>query len=158
MGGNLENLKIIDTKNGKGIIALSDIPANTVIFEFKGDKFTRESLVHDSPYILQIGNNKFLGPSGDKDDYVNHSCNPNCGLHIVGPRAFLISLHKIIKDTEVTFDYSTTSNDTLDEWKMECNCSDYNCRKLISGYQYLHKDIKARYEKLGMIPKYLISK
>lgn len=154
----MENLKIVETNKGKGVITLSDIPANTVIFEFKGDKFDREKLVHNFASILQVGSDRFLGPSGDKDDYINHSCNPNCGLYIVANRAFLMSLHDISEKTELTFDYSTSSSDTLDQWKMECKCGFYHCRKVISGYQYLDKAIKDRYEKLGIVPKYLIGK
>lgn len=154
----MQNLKVIDTNRGKGVITLHDIPADTVIFEFKGNKFDRESVAHGFEQILQIGNDRFLGPSGDVDDYINHSCNPNSGLHIVGPRAFLISIHQIPANTEITFDYSTTSNDTLEQWKVECKCGFYKCRKTISGYQYLDKETKERYEKLGIIPKYLIGK
>lgn len=153
-----QNLKVVETNRGKGVITLADVPINTVIFEFKGSFFTKETLVHESPYFLQIGANKFLGPSGDYDDYINHSCNPNCGLRIVGSRAFLVSLHHISVSTEITFDYSTSSNDTLDEWKMECKCGAFKCRKNISGYQYLDKALKENYEKLGVVPSYLVGK
>jgi SET domain-containing protein len=154
-----ENLKVVDIpRKGKGVIVLADIPANTVIFEFKGNKFTRESMIHDETYVLQVGSNKFLGPSGDLDDYINHSCNPNCGLNIMGDRAFLFSIHLIRYGSEITFDYSTSSNDTLDQWKMECKCGDFKCRKVISGYQYLDKELKERYEKMGIVPSYLIGK
>lgn len=154
----MNHLKVIETNRGKGIIVTHDIPAETVILEFKGNTFDRESIVHELGQVLQIGNDRFLGPSGSVDDYINHSCAPNCGLHIVGPRAFLIAIHQIPAKTEITFDYSTTSNDTQEQWQMECKCGFHKCRKIISGYQYLDKETKERYEKMGIIPKYLIGK
>jgi len=153
-----QNLKIIDVHEGKTVITLANVPPRTVIFEFKGNKFTKENLVHDKNYLLQVGHSRFLGPSGDIDDYINHSCNPNCGLTIVRDRAFLVSLHLIPFNQEINFDYSTSSSDTLDEWKMECKCGAFKCRKIISGYQYLDKAIKENYEKLGIVPSYLIGK
>lgn len=154
-----QNLKIIDIPNkGKGVIVLADIPANTVIFEFKGNKFVRENMTQNALSYLQVGKDRFLGPSGDLDDYINHSCNPNCGLNILGDRAFLVTLHLVKLRTEITFDFSTSSNDTLDQWQMDCKCGEFKCRKVISGYQYLDKEIKERYEKLGIVPSYLIGK
>jgi len=150
------NLIIIETANGNGVNTLVDVPAKTIIFEFKGDFFTRDTLKHDQSYTLQIGKNKFLGPSGGFDDYINHSCNPNCGLVIVGSRAFLLSLYVIKADTEITFDYSTSSNDTLEQWQMNCKCGQFCCRKIISGYQYLNKTIKEKYQKLDVVPSYII--
>ena len=107
------------------------------------------------PAILQIGDDLFLSPSGEIDDKFNHSCHPNCTLHIVGNRAFLYSLHLIKKDTEITFDYSTSSTDTYETWKMNCNCGYIKCRKVISGYQYLSDAIKEEYKRKGMVPLFI---
>jgi hypothetical protein len=64
-------------------------------------------------------------------------------------------LHVIKAGTEITFDYSTSSTDSMDEWKMACLCGSINCRKEISGYHYLNDGVKKRYEDIGVIPKYL---
>lgn len=153
-----QNLKIIDTPKGKRVITSVDVPPQTVIFEFKGNKFTRENLLHKQSSILQVGSDRFLGPSGDVDDYIGHSCNPNCGLTIMRDRAFLISIYTIPAGREINFDYSTSSNDTFDQWKMDCKCGEFKCRKIISGYQSLDKSLKDHYEKLGIVPLYLIGK
>lgn len=152
------NLKLIDTPSGKGISTSADIEPNTVLFEFKGDIHTRKTLNVDSPYYLQIGEDKYLGPSGDLDDYINHSCNPNCYLYIVSNRAFLKSLYLIKSGSEITFDYSTSSTESSDEWTMKCNCNTVGCRKNISGYNSLSAEQKKTYEELRMIPSYLKEK
>jgi hypothetical protein len=113
-----------------------------VVYEFKGDVISREAMQHVIPtklydYYLQIDKDLFLGPSGDYDDYFNHSCFPNCGVKITGKRAFLISLYQINPGIEITFDYSTVSTDAKEQWLMDCQCNKFNCREQISGYHSL---------------------
>ena len=157
MGSFNDNLKQVKTKTGIGVITTVDMPKGMVIFEFRGDVVKESDMpkTANMNYYLQIGNNLLLGPSGGLDDLFNHSCNPNCGVVIVGNRAFLTSIQVIKAGTEITFDYSTTSTDTQAEWSMACKCGTYTCRKTISGYQYLDKATQAKYEALNMVPKYV---
>lgn len=152
-----QHLKVTPTKNGtgNGVFTSVRIPAGTPVIEITGDLFTSETANHNDPALCQIGPNTFLGPSGDVDDYVNHSCNPNCLLHIVGNRAILFSLYDIPEGAEITFDYSTTSTDSLDLWKMNCQCGSHNCRGVISGHQYLPPELVEEYKKKRMIPLFL---
>ncbi len=147
-------LKVLPTKNGDGVFTTVDIPAKTPILECTGDFFSNTNLPNH-PAVLQIADDLFLGPSGTADDKINHSCNPNCYLYIVGKRAILFSLYLIRANTELTFDYSTSSTDTLDQWKMDCNCGSYNCRKVISGFQYLDPKLQEEYKQKGMVPLFL---
>lgn len=151
------NLKQIKNNTGISVISTVDIPKDTVIFEFKGDVTDKSAMPADanSNYYLQIGLTTLLGPSGSFDDFIHHSCNPNCRVFIVGNRALLISLYLIKAGMEINFDYSTTSTDTLSSWSMKCECGDYNCRKVISGFQYLDKATQQKYKDLNMIPQYL---
>lgn len=151
-----EYLKVLPCKNGKGVFTTVDIPANVPIIEVTGTVYAEKDLPDPNhPALLQVGPNIFIGPSGTTDDYINHSCNPNCLLHIVGNRAIVYSMYVIKAGNELTFDYSTSSTDTHDKWKMECNCEDYNCRGVISGYQYLDAKLQEEYKKKGMIPIFL---
>jgi len=76
-------------------------------------------------------------------------------VHIAGNRAFLYSLYIIKPDMELTFDYSTTSTDSLTDWQMNCNCS-FKCRKIISGFSYLPEDVKEFYRSKNILPKYIL--
>lgn len=148
----------INHQKDKGVFAKGNIQPNSIVLEFKGDIFTKNTLPLDlikNNFYVQIGSDKYIGGSGWVDDFVNHSCNPNCKVFIVGNRAFLISLYLIKAGAEITFDYSTTSTDTKDNWLMKCKCGDYNCRKVISGYQYLDTATQKRYEDLDAVPKYV---
>ena len=73
----------------------------------------------------------------------------------MGNRAILYSLYVIPAGAELTFDYSTTSTDTLETWKMTCACGSHKCRKAISGYQYLDPTLQEEYKKKGMIPLFI---
>lgn|SRR5574337_24833 len=151
-------LKVQPTKNkGKGIFTTAKIPANTPIMEITGPLLTAKdiTLETDPASYLQIGPDTYLGLSGAVDDYINHSCDPNCKLQIVGNRAILYSLYVIPVGAEITFDYSTSSTDTLESWKMECKCGSYKCRKIISGYEYLDPAIQETYKKKDMFPLYI---
>ncbi len=146
------NLEIKDNK----VYAKVDFEPNSVIFEFTGDFYTKDNLPKDTTHTMQIGENLWISASGDIDDYVGHSCNPTAYLYIVGTRVFLKSVFKIINNTEITIDYSLGSNATKEEWKMDCKCSSYFCRKEISGFQYLSKYAQEQYHSLGMVPYYQI--
>ena len=150
-------LEIKDLKNGeKGIFTKIFIPKNKSIIEVSGEIHTEKTMPDPNhPAWIQITNKLFIGPSGGKDDYIRHNCNPNSYLHVVGKRAIVYSLYDILPNSEITFDYSTTSTDTLDTWKINCNCGSYNCRKIISGYQYLDENLKKEYENKGIVPLFI---
>lgn len=153
----VNNLEKRMTKNGVGIFSKVLIPKDTIIFEFIGEiieaKDMPENITPENDYYLQVTPDKFLGPSGSFDDFINHSCAPNCGVIVIGHRALLITLHQILPGTQITFDYSTTS--TEDDWKMDCKCGAYNCRGVISSYKTLDEDTRKKYEEMHIVPKYV---
>ena len=55
-----------------------------------------------------MGPKAFLSPSGELDDYVNHSCEPNCGIKEDQGRVVLFALKPIGNGDEITFDDATT--------------------------------------------------
>lgn len=150
-----EYLKLKPSRLGsQGIFTTVKIKRNIPIIEVTGDLFTSTNLP-DSPAMLQVGPDLFIGPSGGIDDHMNHSCDPNCYLHIVGNRAIAYALYDIQADSELTFDYSTSSTDTLDVWQMKCNCGSVNCRNIISGLHYLSPAAREEMKKKGMLPLFM---
>lgn len=146
----------LEKKKSNGVLTKVNLDKGIVIFEIKGDIIQRPQMTSEkySDY-LQIGKDSFLSKSGDLDDYIRHSCNPNCYLRVVGNRAQLYSLYEIKAGNEVTYDFSTTSTATYDEWKMNCYCDFINCRTIISGFQYLDIKTKELYHSLGIVPSYI---
>ena len=145
-------LKRVVIGKRKGVITTTTIPANTPICEIKGNVLTFDKLgTLDSPDdALQIGSNTYLTPSGNVTDHIRHSCNPNCMVHAAGNRSILYSIYVITANTEITFDYSSTSSENPDTWEMKCNCKSFNCRKTISGFQHLDSKIQEEYKQKGI--------
>lgn len=148
------HLQVIDIENYQKVITKVFIPKNLPIMEIIGNLYHRDN-VSNSPEVLQISKNLFLGSSGETSDYIRHSCDPNCYLYIVGNRVILYSLYSILSGTEITFDYSTSSTDTLETWKMNCYCNTSKCRKIISGLKYLDPKLIKSYQEQGVIPLFM---
>lgn len=144
---------------GKGTFTQRRIPARTRILEFTGARVVRELLYQaqagggrDS--FLQIAEDIFIGSSGDTDDYVNHSCDPNCGLEFVGDRIYLKSIKPIRRGEELTFDYATSQMGF--PFRFHCRCGSEYCRGEIGDYQELPDARKDFYLSIGVIAPYLI--
>jgi SET domain-containing protein len=156
-----QNLIIKPNGRGIGVFSKISIPAGLKIFEFSGDVLTTEQLStrHPSDVIdfLQIGIDLWRSKSGTFDDYIAHSCNPNCYVKIVGNRAILTTIYNIVPNMELTYDWGTTSTETPSEWQMECKCGYIHCRKVISGISTVPKNIVEEYSKQNLLPAYILS-
>jgi hypothetical protein len=137
---------------GKGVFIKQDMGKNKKVFNFS----KRDIFLHHKAgchckiccRCIQIGEYNWLYPlRGSYGWYLNHSCNPNCG--IIGKD--IVSIRNIKKGEEITIDYSTTNNDF--KWKMNCKCNQKNCRKKIESVQFLSKKLFNKYR--AVIPEYL---
>lgn len=146
---NSENLSIITNQT---------IASGEKIIQFKGALFDISSVANetlltpaDDRYI-QIGPTTLMGPSGEFDDYINHSCEPNSGVRKINNEWWLVAIKNIEVGQEITWDYSTTMYN--DDWQMNCDCKAAHCRKIIKEYKTLPNKIKKKYEMLGIVPEY----
>ena len=90
-------------QHGRGVFARDQIRAGEPILTFSGPLLNRAE-VREEDYHLQIGADLYLGASGEADDYVNHSCEPNAGFR---DGLVLVARHDIGPEEEITWDYST---------------------------------------------------
>lgn len=60
--------------------------------------------------------------------YMNHSCDGNVGFNGAGD---FIAIKNIAEGDELTYDYALAESNP--DFKMECNCKNSNCRKVITG-------------------------
>jgi SET domain-containing protein len=119
-------------QHGKGVFAARALRTGEPVVKFGGPLLRREQVNFDD-YHLQIGTELYLGPSGQADDYVNHSCNPNTGF---GADLTLIALRDIAPDEEITWDYSTAI-DEADFAGFPCCCGAPVCRKVVTSFRDL---------------------
>ncbi|HHT9130291.1 MAG TPA: SET domain-containing protein [Candidatus Brocadiaceae bacterium] len=98
---------------GKGVAAGEDIQKGDVIQHIKGEarflviKSKEDSLSY--PNWFGISKNKWIEPDYP-NQYLNHSCNPNCGIK---GKLTMVALNNIKEGEEITIDYSIIEGDDL---------------------------------------------
>lgn len=131
---------------GYGVFAVSKIKKGELITDFTNGpgKYinTKESdkLFNSGwDYMLQVDNNRhFTSTSEDEledTDFINHSCNPNCGIK---GKIRIVAMRDIELGEEITFDYAMSESS---KYKMKCQCGDSNCRKVITGEDWKNKNL-----------------
>jgi SET domain-containing protein len=126
-------------QHGRGVFAHEPIRAGEVILVFTGPLRTRAELREDD-YHLQIGDDLYLGASGEADDYVNHSCEPNAGFC---DGLTLVARRDIRPEEEITWDYSTAI-DEADFAGFVCSCGAGSCRGQVRSFRHLDRTTQAR--------------
>jgi uncharacterized protein len=92
-----------------------------------------------------------LGP--EEPDFINHSCDPNCGFK---GQIFLVAMRDIRKDEEITFDYAMVVSESQGSavvFEMDCACGSPLCRGSITENDWRLPDLRARYA--GFFSQYL---
>lgn len=153
----LDNFAVGQTHLGKSVFVARPFKVGDVIAQFRGPQLDKSMLPkrysgRNDRYI-QVGIDEYLGPSGEIDDLINHSCAPNAGLKFTMAGILLVAIKKIKMGDEVTWDYSTTLFEN--PWKMRCDCRKPYCRKIIKSFIFLDKKIQEKYRKLDIIPLYI---
>src|SRR4029077_20097721 len=93
-------------------------------------------------HALQIDYSRFLAstPPFDPADYVNHSCDPCCG--IVGS-GLLVTMRDAEGGEGLCFDYAMTDSDDYDMFT--CSCGTDRCRGVITGDDWKQPELRDRY-------------
>jgi SET domain-containing protein len=113
--------------HGWGVFATQTIPRNKRIIDYAGEKISnQESLKRERRYIkeghiwcFKLTNRTVIdaGVGGNMARFINHSCRPNCYVHIVGGMIWIRAARKIRKGEELTYNYNTDG-----EGLIECHC------------------------------------
>ncbi len=132
--------------HGTGLFIAKDANKNSLIAHLKGKLSVLEkNLFHTPkgaamhPDWVAISMSQWIDPK-PPFKYLNHSCDPSCG---VKGKVSLYSLRKLKAGDEITIDYSTIEVDPF--WKMKCCCGSRNCRKIIRSVEYLPKATFRKY-------------
>ncbi len=138
--------------HSRGIFARRDIPHDTRILEYTGEKVTKaesqrranarfaraQKTGAAAVYIFDI-NKKFDidgGVRGNVARLINHSCEPNCEAYIIRGRVFIYSLRKIAAGDELTYNYGFD----LEHWaEHPCLCGTDSCVGFIVDKKHWRK-------------------
>jgi hypothetical protein len=153
----LNNFTLGKNHLGKAVFATRDYKPDQVIVKFEGKIIDKDKIPKNmhgsSDRYVQISKDKFMGPSKNTDDFINHSCEPNCGLLFRDYGIILVAIKNIKIGDEITWDYSTSIHN--DSWKMKCKCLSKKCRGDIGEFKNLSKVVQTRYIRLGIVPDYI---
>lgn len=139
-------LRACPHKGGYGLFARETIQEGELLVMWGGQIVTGEQLktlpVEQQVHGIQVEDDLYQVPltEGDPADYVNHSCNPNCGMN--GPIS-LVSMRAIAVGEEICFDYAMSDSSDYDEF--ECHCNSAHCRKKVTGEDWLLPELQQRY-------------
>ncbi len=149
--------RVSENKSGKAVYATRSFPVGAVLMHFTGQRYhVSEILAHrdgEDDRFVQIGLETYMGPSGDIDDLVNHSCDPNGGLQFIGDDIVLVAIKPVQVGDELCWDYSTTSSSSA--FWMRCMCGSQSCRGVIGDFEFLEADLQRSYRARGLVPPYL---
>jgi SET domain-containing protein len=152
-----------------GLFAAQNFSKGESVYKLRGKKVSigeienifRKGLNRISADGFQISDTEYIFLN-KTSDYINHSCDPNCGIR---GESELVALRDIEAGSELTYDYSaaewTPSHYTAydyTEWPMLCRCKSPNCRGLITCFPYLPQELKSKYISSGIIPNHIIEK
>jgi uncharacterized protein len=151
--GNLSwfSPKVVKKKSrvhGRGLFARVAIRKGEVVVVKGGHVYDGRKHVsverRFGPVDVQIGDDLFVGPiRADEVEgsmmHLNHSCDPN--LEIRGQIVFA-ARRSIRAGEELGFDYATTDDE---DFEMECACGARNCRKTVTGKDWMRRDLQRRY-------------
>jgi hypothetical protein len=138
---------------GLGVFADRDIEPGEIIYVFGGSiidfpETKRRGNRECMP--IQIGANKYIDTLAP-GIYVNHSCQPNAGIH---NDRDLIALYKILKGEEIRFDYSTTMQEA--SFTMECRCGKHNCRGIVDDFLTLPNEVQTEYLRHKIVMQFIV--
>ena len=132
---------------GTGVFATTAIAAGELVAIWGGSLMTYDELMAlpDEVNVLaiQLWDDLFIGPrslaEAESSDYVNHSCEPNCGLR---GNTVVVARRDIQPGEELTYDYGTT--DALGP-DMGCRCGTPSCRGVVRADDWRDPAFRARH-------------
>lgn len=133
---------------GRGLFAREPIARGEIVAVKGGHIFDIKTLRHLQPSLgpaeIQIADDLYIGPTASADRegsmiFSNHSCDPNIGVQ--GQIVF-VAMRDIHAGEELTHDWAMTD---CDEYEMGCNCGATNCRKIITGRDWMKPELQEKY-------------
>lgn len=132
--------------HGHCSVATEPIRAGETVAAFGGRCVTRDELeqlrLSQQHRSIQIDDDLFLAGAIDPEpgDFVNHSCEPNCGLR---GSVLVVALRDIEAGEELTYDFAMSDGSDDDEF--ECHCGADSCRGKVTGHDWMLPELQLRY-------------
>jgi len=139
--------------HGWGVFAKKDIPKDTKIIEYVGEKVTKKesdrrsdltlhkakkNAEHGSVYIFELNKRQDIdgNVSWNTARHINHTCNPNCEAHLMHGHIWIVATRNIKKGQELSYNYGYGFEDYHEH---KCRCGAHNCVGYILDKTHWHK-------------------
>jgi len=135
-----------DSVRGKAVFAREAIAPGEVVAVWSGCIVHAHALDELPPEIrshtVQIEEDLYLASltADEAPDFINHSCDPNCGLD---GQITIIALRHILPGEQVSIDYAMCDGSPYDEF--DCGCGSHVCRGRVTGDDWRNPALWARY-------------
>ncbi len=148
------SLEVRDVINmGKGVFTKKAVKKGTVLVIFGGYVFTfaEESTFKDGmdDFAHQISSEFVFGIREREEiqpvDYINHSCEPNCGFQ---GQIFLVAMRNIKKNEQISFDYCmvlSKAKNVKKEYRFNCECGLKTCRHVVTWNDWKIPALQKKY-------------
>jgi hypothetical protein len=133
-----------------------------MLFEHHGERMTFDRARRLPPeHIMEIGDDLVVIASGELDDYINHSCEPNCRVVFQADgRVICQALRDIAPGEELTFDYATTTTRdglaVFPGWRFACACGAPGCRAEVSCAEEIPAARLREYIRQGVLAPHVL--
>ncbi|ETV83200.1 hypothetical protein H257_03987 [Aphanomyces astaci] len=100
-----------------------------------------------APDLWQIPSWKESGEKYDTSDFINHSCDPSCGMW---DSVTVVAIRDIHPGDEITIDYAMVNDGSIntmttgDSDAFECQCHSANCRGNVTPSDWKLPEVQAR--------------
>jgi hypothetical protein len=128
---------------GEGVLATRPFAAGATVMV----GFLVGELTGNDSHATQVAPDRWARHGG-LGPFVNHSCDPNCGVRLNDGQAFdFVARRPIASGQYLTFDYAMR-NFTIDHFPAACLCGAPQCRGTVTGWKDLPAARKADYGSL----------
>ena len=132
---------------GRHVITERAIAPGEVIAIWRGVEISTDEALELSDeerhQLLQVGTDRFLY-TDEADlcevDFINHSCDPNCGFTNAHT---LVAIRSVAPGESITFDYAMSDTNSFIEFP--CRCGTSMCRGRLTGNDWQRADLQVRY-------------
>jgi hypothetical protein len=142
---------------GHGAVALEPIEPGELVVSYGGRCVGRDELDllprDQVSRTIQVSDTVFLAgaPEPEPADFINHSCDPNCGM---SGATLIVAMRRIEPGELLTYDYACSDGSDYDEF--ECGCGSVFCRGKVTGYDWMLPELQLRYR--GYFSPYLAAR
>ncbi len=148
------SLTVRDGRSGGfGVFTIEDLPKGATVVMYGGYVMTLEEEANLPESLRdfghQIDDDLVIAPRHHDDliisDYINHSCEPNCGF--MG-QIRLVTMRPVARFEEITFDYAMVlyeSDNPISAYQLVCQCGAKECRKLVTANDWKIPELQLRY-------------